>query len=42
MGQKIYYKMGSKKVVLLTVDNSIRPGDKIDVAKLIRDIKKDW
>ena len=41
MGQKIYYKIGSKKVVILTVDDSIQPGDKIDVAKLIRDIKKD-
>lgn len=40
MGQKIYYKKGLEKVVILTVDESIKPGDKIDVAKLIGDLKK--
>lgn len=41
MGQKIYFKKGSEKVVILTVDDSIQQGDKIDVAKLIQNLKKD-
>jgi hypothetical protein len=39
MGQKIYYKKGNDQVVLLTVDESIKQGDKIDVAKLVKNIK---
>lgn len=41
MGQKIYYKKGSEKVLILTIDDSIKSGDKIDVAKLIQGLKKD-
>lgn len=41
MGQKIYFRKGMKKVLILTVDENIKPGDKIDVAKLVENIKKD-
>ena len=41
MGQKIYYRKGMSKVLILTVDENIKPGDKIDVAKLVQNIKKD-
>ncbi len=41
MGQKIYYRNGMSKVLILTVDENIKPGDKIDVAKLVANIKKD-
>lgn len=41
MGQKIYYRKGLSKVLILTVDETIRSGDKIDVAKLVENIKKD-
>ena len=41
MGQKIYYRKGISKVLILTVDENIKPGDKIDVAKLVENIKKD-
>ena len=41
MGQKIYYKKGMNKVLILTVDENIRPGDKIDVAELVSNIKKE-
>ena len=40
-GQKIYYKKGVRKVLLLTVDENIQQGDKIDVAQLIKDLEKD-
>ena len=36
-GQKIYHKKGMKKVLILTVDDSIKEGDKIDIAKLIKE-----
>ncbi|WP_462251775.1 hypothetical protein [Ekhidna sp.] len=36
MGQKIYYKKGLKKILILTVDESIKTGDKIDIAKLVK------
>lgn len=38
-GQKIYYKKGLNKVVLLEVDENISDGEKVDVAKLVRDLK---
>ncbi len=41
MGQKIYYRKGLGKVLILTVDENIKSGDKIDVAKLVANIKKD-
>ena len=41
MGQKVYYKKGLSKVLILTVDENIKTGDKIDVAKLVKDLKKD-
>lgn len=41
MGQKIYYKKGLKKILIMTVDESVKPGDKVDVAKLIQDLKLD-
>jgi hypothetical protein len=41
MGQKIYYKKRGKKKLLLIVDDKIKAGDKIDVAKLIADLEKD-
>lgn len=41
VGQKIYFRDGAKKVLILTVDESIKPGDKIDMAKLVKDLKKD-
>ncbi len=37
IGQEIFYKKGMKKVLILTVDESIEEGDKIDVAKLIKE-----
>ncbi len=41
MGQKIYYRKGLSKILILTVDENIKSGDKIDVAKLVANIKKD-
>jgi hypothetical protein len=41
IGQEIFYKKGNETVMILKVDESIRQGDKIDVAKLIKDLKKD-
>lgn len=41
IGQKIYYKKGLRKKLLLTVDSNISEGDKIDVAKLIQKLEKD-
>lgn len=41
VGQKIYFRDGAKKVLILTVDEYIKPGDKIDMAKLVKDLKKD-
>lgn len=41
IGQKIYYRKGTEEFLILTVDDSIRQGDKIDVAALIKDLKKD-
>ena len=40
MGQKIYYKKGGVRMLVLTVDKSIQSGDKIDMAKRIRRLKK--
>lgn len=39
-GQKIYYKKGISKKLLLIVDEGIDPGDKIDVAKLIKTLEQ--
>ena len=41
MGQKIYYKKGMSKALVLTVDENIENGDKIDMAKLVKNIEKD-
>ena len=41
MGQKIYYKKGLSRVLVLTVDENIENGDKIDMAKLVKNIEKD-
>ncbi len=38
MGQEIFYKKGSERILLLRVDESIQNGDKIDVAKLVREV----
>jgi len=38
MGQKIYYKKGLKKILIMTVDESVKPGDKIDIAKLVKEL----
>lgn len=38
MGQEIYYKKGLKKILILTVDENIKTGDKIDIAKLVKNI----
>ncbi len=38
MGQEIYYRKGSRRILLLLVDESIQNGDKIDVAKLVREL----
>jgi hypothetical protein len=40
IGQKIYYKKGGVRMLVLTVDESIQSGDKIDMAKRIRSLKK--
>ena len=39
-GQKIYLKKGLSKKLLFTVDEGIETGDKIDVAKLVRNLKE--
>ena len=39
IGQKIYYKHGMKKVLILTVDSSIENGDKIDIATMVEKIE---
>ena len=36
LGQQIFYKKGLKKILIMTVDETVKPGDKIDVAKLIK------
>ena len=41
LGQKIYYKKNGRKKVLLVVDDSIRDGAKIDVAKRIAQLEKE-
>lgn len=41
IGQEIYYKKDGKKMLLLVVDDSIKPGAKIDVAQLIKDLEKE-
>jgi hypothetical protein len=41
MGQKIYYKKGGKRKLLLIVDKNIKQGDKIDVPRLIKQLEKD-
>ena len=40
VGQKVYLKKGVGKVLLFTVDNGIQAGDKIDVAKLLKDLEE--
>lgn len=39
MGQKIYYKKGLKKILIMTVDDTVKEGDKVDVAKLIKEVE---
>lgn len=39
-GQKVYLKRGLIKVLLFTVDEGIENGDKIDVAKLVENMKE--
>ena len=39
MGQKVYYRKRGKRKLLLIVDETIKGGDKIDVAKLIRTLE---
>ncbi|KPM31898.1 Hypothetical protein I595_1546 [Croceitalea dokdonensis DOKDO 023] len=41
MGQELLFRQGGKRYVLLTVDNTIKNGDKIDVAKLLKARKKE-
>ena len=41
MGQKIYYKKGGARILVLTVDENIQPGDKIDMAQRVRALKND-
>lgn len=41
MGQELLFRSGLKKYVLLTVDQSIAEGDKIDVGQLLRKRKKE-
>lgn len=41
IGQKIYYKKGLSRKILLVVDETIKPGGKVDVARLIRQLEKD-
>lgn len=41
IGQKIYYRKGGKKKLLLVVDDTIKQGDKIDVAEMIKALEKD-
>jgi len=41
MGQNIYYKKGGNKKLLLTIDESFKQGDKVDVAQLIKNLEKD-
>ena len=41
IGQEIYFREGRKKYLLLTVDDSIQDGSKLDVAKLISQRKKE-
>jgi len=38
LGQQIFYKKGLKKILILTVDESIKEGDKIDVSELIKNL----
>lgn len=40
IGQKIYYTKGGVRMLVLTVDESVQSGDKIDIAKRIRTLKK--
>ena len=40
-GQKIYYRKGLSKILLFTVDKGIANGDKIDVAKLVKELKNE-
>lgn len=41
IGQKIYYRKNGKKKLLLEVDDTISDGDKLDVAKLIKELEKE-
>lgn len=41
IGQKIYFKTGRKKRLLLTVDNTIKEGEILDVAKRIKRRKEE-
>ena len=40
-GQQIFFRQDGKKMLLLTVDENVKNGEKIDVPKRIRDLKKD-
>lgn len=41
IGQEIFFKEGNRRYVLLVVDESIKPGDEINVAELLRDRKRE-
>lgn len=41
MGQEIYFKSGTKKHLLLVVDQSIKENEKLDVAELLQERKKE-
>jgi len=41
LGQKIFFKKGRKKYVLLVVDETLKEGMVLDVAKLIKERKKE-
>lgn len=40
VGQKVYLRKGMNKVLLMTVDENIKNGDKIDMAEMVKDLKK--
>lgn len=40
IGQQIFYRKGSQEFLILTVDASIQQGQKIDLALLVKDLKK--
>ena len=41
IGQEIFFKVKAKRYLLLTVNNDIGPGSKVDVPKLIKQRKQE-